>query len=94
MTSVAHEKETRGGDRLPYLAHIDDHTVMLQDKLLMQTFVLKGLLFETADTSELNYRKDLRDAALKALSASRFALYHHIVRRRVEPALEAGYEED
>lgn len=91
MTRVAHEKETRGGDRLPYLAHVDDNTVMLQDKRLMQTIVLKGLLFETADTSELNYRKDLRDAALKALSASRFALYYHIVRRRVEPALDASY---
>lgn len=91
MTRVAYEKETRGGDRLPYLAHVDDNTVMLQDKRLMQTIVLKGLLFETADTSELNYRKDLRDAALKALSASRFALYYHIVRRRVEPALDASY---
>jgi type IV secretion system protein VirB4 len=94
MTRAAYQKETRGGERLPYLAHVDDHTVMLQDKRLMQTIVLKGLLFETADTNELNYRKDLRDAALKALSASRFALYHHIVRRRVEPLLDARYADD
>ncbi|MGN6424308.1 MAG: VirB4 family type IV secretion/conjugal transfer ATPase [Asticcacaulis sp.] len=93
MTRAAYEKEVRGGDRLPYLAHVDDHTVMLQDKVLMQTIVLKGLLFETSDTSELNYRKDLRDAAFKALSASRFALYYHIVRRRVEPALNASYDD-
>ena len=94
MTGQAYDKETKGSDRLPYLAHVDDHTVMLQDKRLMQTVVLRGLLFETADISELNYRKDLRDAALKALSASRFALYHHIVRRRVEPALAAQYADD
>jgi len=93
MTRTAYQKETQGGDRLPYLAHIDDHTVMLRDRRLMQTIVLKGFLFETADTSELNYRKDLRDAALKALSASRFALYHHIVRRRVEPSLDAVYDD-
>jgi type IV secretion system protein VirB4 len=94
MTSRLHEKETKGSARLPYLAHVDDHTILLQDKHLMQTIALRGFLFETADTSELNYRKDLRDAALKALSASRFALYHHIVRRRVEPALAAAYADD
>lgn len=93
MTRAAHEKETRGGARLPYLAHVDEHTVLLQDQVLMQTMVLKGLLFETADTVELNYRKDLRDAAFKALSASRFAIYHHIVRRRVAPALEAAFDD-
>jgi len=93
-TGQAQDRETNGGARLPYLAHVDDHTVMLQDKHLMQTIVLRGFLFETADTNELNYRKDLRDAALKALSASRFALYHHIVRRRVEPALGARFPDD
>jgi len=84
-------REAKAGDRLPYLAQIDDHTIMLRDGRLMQVLSIGGLLFETADTTELNYRKALRDAMLQAIGSSRFALYHHIVRRRVEPQLEGTF---
>ena len=53
----------------------------------MQMIHLRGLLFETADSEEINYRKRLRDAMLQAIGSSRFALYHHIVRRRIDAAL-------
>ena len=54
----------------------------------MQIIHLRGLLFETADTDEINYRKRLRDAMLQAIGSSRFALYHHIVRRRIDVELD------
>ena len=73
---------------LPYARHVNDHTLETQDGLLLQTIKLRGLLFETADTDELNYRKTLRDAVLRAIGASRFALYHHIERRKVQPDLD------
>jgi type IV secretion system protein VirB4 len=60
----------------------------------MQTIRLGGLLFETADTDELNYRAELRDAMLKTIGSSRFAIYHHVVRRRAEAALEARYPDE
>ena len=81
-------EDPSGASRLPYSAQIDDHTLLLRDGRLMQVLQLEGLLFETADTEELNYRKALRDAALKALGSSQFALYQHVVRRRVDPARE------
>lgn len=84
-------RETSAGDRLPYLAQIDDHTVLLRDGRLAQVITLDGLLFETADTAEINYRKQLRDVMLQAIGSSQFALYHHIVRRRVEPQLDAVF---
>ena len=84
-------KEKPAGDHLPYLAQIDDNTLLLRDGRLMQVLTLDGLLFETADTEEINYRKALRDAMLQAIGTSRFALYHHVVRRRVEPQLEASF---
>jgi type IV secretion system protein VirB4 len=84
-------REKAAGDHLPYLAQIDDHTLLLRDGRLMQVLTLDGLLFETADTDEINYRKALRDASLQAVGSSRFALYHHIIRRRVEPQLEARF---
>jgi type IV secretion system protein VirB4 len=84
-------REKSAGFHLPYGRHVDDHTIETRDGLLMQFISLRGLLFETADTSELNYRKDLRDAMLQAIGSSRFALYHHIVRRRVDVALDAKF---
>lgn len=84
-------REQVAGSHLPYARHVDDHTLETRDGLLLQVIRLRGLLFETADTGELNYRKDLRDAMLRAIGTSRFALYHHVVRRRVEPALDVDY---
>ncbi len=57
----------------------------------MQVIHLRGLLFETADTDELNYRKRLRDAMLQAIGSSNFAIYHHIVRRRVDVSLDGEF---
>lgn len=78
-------REAPAGTHLPYARHVDDHTIETRDGLLMQTIALRGLLFETSDTAELNYRKTLRDAMLRAVGTSQFALYHHVVRRRVLP---------
>lgn len=78
------EREVPAGRHLPYARHVDPHTIETRDGLLMQVIRLRGLLFETADTEELNYRKRLRDAMLQAIGSSRFALYHHVVRRRVD----------
>ncbi|MNH76566.1 Type IV secretion system protein virB4 [compost metagenome] len=85
------KREQAAGSHLPYARHVDDHTLETRDGLLLQTIRLRGLLFETADTSELNYRKSLRDAMLRAIGTSRFALYHHVVRRRAEIDLDADY---
>jgi type IV secretion system protein VirB4 len=76
---------------LPYARHLDARTLELRDGLLMQTLHLGGLLFETADSDELNYRAELRDAMLRAVGSSRFAVYHHMIRRRADVALEADY---
>lgn len=81
--------ETPAGEHLPYARHIDDVTIETRDGLLMQTIRLGGLLFETADTDELNYRAGLRDAMLRTLGSSRFAVYQHVVRRPAPASLEA-----
>ncbi|MBB4642579.1 VirB4 family type IV secretion/conjugal transfer ATPase [Rhizorhapis suberifaciens] len=88
------DREKTAGAHLPFARHVNDHTLETRDGLLMQCLHLRGFLFETADTSELNYRKNLRDAMLQAIGSSRFALYHHVVRRRVDPALSATFPDD
>lgn len=87
----AHERETTAATHLPYLRHVDPSTIELIDGLHIQTIKLEGLQFETADTDDINYRAHLRDAALRALGSSRFALYHHVVRREASDLIEAEY---
>lgn len=88
------QREKSAGSHLPYARHVDDVTLETRDGLLMQTIRLGGLLFETADTDELNYRAELRDATLKAIGSSRFAVYHHVVRRRAEATLDARFPDE
>ncbi len=86
-------KERRVGDHLPHVGHADDRTLVLKDGMLMQTVLLDGLPFETADTDELNYRLIVRDTMLKSVNNSRIALYHHVVRRRASAALNASFRD-
>ena len=85
------DKERSVGQHLPYLAQIDPHTMLFGDGRLMQVIALDGLLFETAETGELNYRTGLRDAMLRAVGSSRFAIYHHIVRTPVDASLHGEF---
>ena len=87
------QNETSAGEHLPYARHIDDVTIETRDGLLIQTIRLGGLLFETADTDELNYRANLRDAMLRTLGSSRFAVYQHVIRRPA-PASRKRVETD
>ena len=87
------EREAAAGRHLPYARHVNAHTIETRDGLLIQTLGLRGLLFETADTEEINYRKQLREAMLQAIGSSRFAIYHHIVRRRVRAETAAQFND-
>lgn len=84
-------REKGAGAHLPYARHVDDVTIETRDGLLMQVIKIDGLLFETADTDELNYRAALRDAMLRTLGSSRFAVYHHLVRRQAQLSLDAHF---
>jgi type IV secretion system protein VirB4 len=84
-------RELPAGKHLPYARHVDDYTIETRDGLLVQVIQIRGLLFETADSDEINYRKRLRDAALQAIGSSRYAIYHHIIRREAEAELEGQY---
>ena len=84
-------REKPAGHHLSYAAQRDDYTIETRDGLLFQVIALRGMMFETADSDELNYRKVLRDAMLQSIGSSRFALYHHVIRRRVDMELEATF---
>ncbi|MDQ3144222.1 MAG: hypothetical protein M3Q57_05010 [Pseudomonadota bacterium] len=87
----AAKREKSVGDHLPYLAQVDDHTILTRDGLAMQVIRLDGLPFETIDEVQLEARKVARDAMLQAVASARFALVHHVVRRAVTAELEGEF---
>ncbi|MGI8931205.1 MAG: VirB4 family type IV secretion/conjugal transfer ATPase [Sphingomicrobium sp.] len=84
-------REKSVGDHLPYVAQVDDHTIVTRDGLAMQVIRLEGLPFETIDEAQLEARKAARDSMLQAIASARFALVHHVVRRVVAPDLEGRF---
>ena len=84
-------REIPAGVHLPYARHIGRHTLETRDGMLMQTVRVSGLLFETADSAEIDYRAELRDAMLRAIGSSKFALYHHIIRRRADSVISGAF---
>ncbi|MBA3668633.1 MAG: VirB4 family type IV secretion/conjugal transfer ATPase [Sphingomonas sp.] len=87
------QREKHVGDHLPYLAQVDEHTIVTRDRLAMQVIRLEGLPFETIDEVQLEIRKIARDAMLQAVGSARFALVHHVIRRIVDPALEGDFDD-
>src|SRR3546814_14452303 len=84
-------KEAHAGDRLPYARLIDDGTVLLRDGSVMAAIQVPGLLFETEDSDALNAHAETREVMLRSVLDSRFVLYHHVIRRRVEVELEGEF---
>jgi type IV secretion system protein VirB4 len=87
-------REVPAGKHLPYARHVDDHTIETRDGLFAQVIQLSGFLFETADSEEINYRKRLRQAAFQAIGSSRYAVYHHVIRREIDLSLGAQFSDD
>src|SRR4028118_1782829 len=87
--AAAREKPV--GSHLPYLAQVDEHTVVTRDGMAMQVIRLEGLPFETIEAAQLEARKASRDAMLRAVASARFGLVHHVIRRAVSPQLEGEF---
>src|SRR5690606_36630145 len=84
-------KEVHAGDRLPYLALVDENVVLLRDGSVMCSLLIPGLAFDTADAAELNAHTATREVLLRSVLDARFALYHHVVRRRVEVEMDGTF---
>ena len=87
----AAHKEVAAGVHLPYLAQVDDHTLLTRNGQMMQVIKLDGLPFETIGRADLDSRLAVRDAMFQSIGSSRFAIVHHVVRRAVEPVFEGRF---
>lgn len=86
-------KEAPAGSRLPYHSFVDENVVLLRDGSLMLSLLVPGLNFETADTDELNAHAATREVLLRSALDARFVMYHHVIRRRVNVALDGTFED-
>ncbi|MGB7372992.1 VirB4 family type IV secretion/conjugal transfer ATPase [Pontixanthobacter sp.] len=86
-------KEAQAGDRLPFTRLIDPGTIMLRDGSVMTAIQVPGLLFETEDSDALNAHAATREVMLRSTLDARFVMYHHVIRRRVEVALDAEFDD-
>jgi type IV secretion system protein VirB4 len=84
-------RERMVGDMLPFAKHIDETTLATRDGQQIQVLHLAGFAFETADTQELNYRKNVRDTLLRGVASSRLSLGAYMIRHMVHPDLTGGF---
>jgi type IV secretion system protein VirB4 len=88
------EREVDAAKFIPYSRHYDDTTLKTKAGYLLKIIKIEGLPFETADQTDLNTRKNIRATLLRGISNSRFAVYHHTIRRRVADKLDGLFEND
>lgn len=76
-------KEASHSQHIPYVCHIDPHTVLTEDGDCVQVIKLQGISFETVDDSYLNNLHDTRNVLLRNIADGQTALWSTIVRKKV-----------
>ncbi len=78
---------------IPYLRHVADSVLNLEDGALMSVIKLDGLFFQTEDQAELNMRSAVQNTLIRALGSSRFSLWSTVVRRQVDTAIRGDFDD-
>ncbi|TQN58218.1 VirB4 family type IV secretion/conjugal transfer ATPase [Agrobacterium tumefaciens] len=77
---------------VPFYVPIENGIIRLKNDCLVSTLRLTGFSFETADIETINMLQRQRNSAFRAISSiGNFALYTHVVRRKVAPSLPATF---
>lgn len=77
---------------VPYLTHVDDNVLVTKTGFLVCVIRLGGLPYQTMDQAELNARLGNRNATLRAMSSSRFAVTTTIIRRHINPDIDGEFD--
>ncbi len=85
------KREGDARSHLPFARHVNDHVVALDNGALMLVLQIQGASFETADARDLNDWHVKLNQAWRNLADEQLAIWHHLIRRRVELEPSAGY---
>lgn len=88
------KREINAASFIPHSRQYDDTTLKTKSGQLLKIIKIEGLPFETVDQIDLNTLKNIRATMLRGISNSRFALYHHTIRREATDKLESVFEND
>ena len=75
MISLRREREPE--EYLPYLGHVADGIVLLDNGSLLAMLRLDGAAWELADADEINSRHEMLSGLLRNIADERFTLTSH-----------------
>lgn len=75
-------KEKAAADFLPYKCHWNNNTLLTKNNELLQIVKIGGFSFETADDTDLDARKNMRNLLFKNMASGNITLYFHTIRQR------------
>ena len=81
-------REKQVGSHVPYTRHVDEETLRTKDGMFLSIIKIDGFCHQTADQDDIDMEAASRNTLLRALADSRFAVYSHIVRRRIPPKID------
>jgi type IV secretion system protein VirB4 len=79
---------------IPYLRHVSDTVIALDNGSLCTILKLDGLFFQTEDQAELNMRSYVQNMMIRALASSRYSLWSTVIRRQVSPEIGGRFTND
>ncbi|RWJ04443.1 MAG: VirB4 family type IV secretion/conjugal transfer ATPase [Mesorhizobium sp.] len=77
---------------IPYLRHVSDTVIGLENGSLLSVIKLDGLFFQTEDQAELNMRSVVQNTMIRALGSSRFSLWSTVIRMEVETEIGGAFD--
>lgn len=78
---------------IPYLRHVSNTVVGLENGALLCVIKLDGLFFQTEDQAELNMRSVVQNTMIRALGSSRLSVWSTVIRREVETEIEGTFDD-
>ncbi|MCR5944099.1 VirB4 family type IV secretion/conjugal transfer ATPase [Ochrobactrum sp. XJ1] len=89
---VAHN-ERPIATHIPYLRHMSDTVIGLENGAIMSVIKLDGLFFQTEDQAELNMRSNVQNTIIRALGSSRFSVWSTVIRRQVDSEIGGIFDD-
>ncbi|MFI3904470.1 VirB4 family type IV secretion/conjugal transfer ATPase [Ochrobactrum sp. S1502_03] len=89
---VAHNDRPMAS-HIPYLRHLSDTVIGLENGALMSVIKLDGLFFQTEDQAELNMRSNVQNTIIRALGSSRFSVWSTVIRRQVDSEIGGAFDD-
>ncbi|RJT32627.1 VirB4 family type IV secretion/conjugal transfer ATPase [Mesorhizobium waimense] len=89
----AAQNERPMSTHIPYLRHVSDTVIGLENGALISVIKLDGLFFQTENQATLNMRSVVQNTMIRALGSSRFSLWSTVIRRAVETEIGGAFDD-